>query len=89
MTRVNDTGLLVKTTLKVPKEDIDAENKRVTDFANLKTGADAANVSTLLAYSKGVMQLSEHSDNFENVSINIPEKYPDEAFKKKMKGRLK
>ena len=53
-----------------------------------KNGADVVNFSTLLVYSKGFMQLSERFDNFENVIINILEKNPDEAFQKRMKGRL-
>ena len=35
------------------------------------------------------MQLSERLDNFENNIINLLEKEPDEAFEKRMKGRLK
>jgi hypothetical protein len=35
------------------------------------------------------MQLFERLDNLENVIINILEKDHDEAFKKRMNGRLK
>ena len=35
------------------------------------------------------MQLSDQLDNLEIVTINIFEKDPDEAFQKRIKGRLK
>lgn len=89
LTRVDNKGLFVKNTLKITKEDINAENRRIRNVANPKNGADAVNLSTLLVHSKGFMQLSDRLDNFENVIINILEKDPDEAFKKRMKGRLK
>ena len=89
LTRIDDKGLIVKNTLKVRKEDINAENRRVRNVTDPKNGADAVNLSSLLVYANEIMQLCERLDNLENVIINILEKDPDEAFKKRMKGRLK
>ena len=69
--RVNDKELLVKNTLKVSKEDINLEKRRIRKVTNPKNGANAANFSTLLDYSKDFMQFSERLDIFENVIINI------------------
>ena len=80
MTRVDDKGLLVKTTLKVIKENINTENRRIRNVANPKSGASVVYFSTLLVYSKGFVKLSERLDDFENVVINILENDPGEAF---------
>ena len=87
MTRVNDKEQLVKNILKVTKDN-KAENRRIRNVAHPKDGKHAVNVSALFIYSKDLMQLSERLDNFENAIINVLEKETDEAFRKKMKGRL-
>ena len=73
----------------VTKEDIDAESRRIRNVANPKNGADAVNLSLLLVYENEIIHLSDRLDNIENFIINVLEKDSDEAFKKRMKGRLK
>ena len=63
-----------KNILKVTKEDINAENRRIRDVANPKNAADVVNFSTLLVYSKEFSQLFERLDNLENVIISILKK---------------
>ena len=80
----------MKNTLKVTKEDINVENRiyNIRNVANPKNGEDGVNFSTFLVYSKGFMQLTGRLDNFKNFIIYILEKDPEEAFQKRMKGRL-
>ena len=57
LTRVDDKGLLVKITLKVTKEDINVENRRITNVVNPRNGGNGVNLSTLLVCLKIFMQL--------------------------------
>ena len=76
--------------------EINAENRRIRNIANLKTGADGFNFSTLitLAYEQAVFdlclsKLSEFYGYLEPIVVNMLEKVPDCIFRKKMKERLK
>jgi len=89
LTRVDEKGLRVKNTLKVTKEDIKAENRRIRKVATQKLVKMQLIFSTLFAYSKVFIRFSELLDNVENVIINILEKDPNEAFQKRMKEMLK
>ena len=75
---------IIKNTLKVTKEGINAEERPIRYVGNPINWADAVNFSTLFVYSKDFVHLSERLSNFENftISMNLKE-IPMKHFKSK------
>ena len=55
-TRVDDEGLFVKNILKINKEDLNVENRRIENVANPEIGADAVNLSTFNDFKQEIIQ---------------------------------